>query len=392
MESEIMNKTKPILCFLMTFLFTLVFSYSQKIETKDGVRIIHNEKGGVWGKNLKVSLKLIRTIGGVDVEDENLAFYSPEDMAMDTQGKIYILDSGNHRIQIFSPKGKYLATFGRLGQGPGEFQHPFSIDIDSKGHLYILDRWNNRIQVLTPEGKADRTMPLISDRSGKVRCVKPGLMAIGGLTGTGWVRAKEMKPPKLIQVLDLEGNVKQEFGEMLDFGDRLGTWYANWLYFDVDREGYFYLSFNRQNRIEKYSPEGRLLWRADRVLNYSLKPQEEYGIYFGALGKAPGSPPVSQGIAADEKGRVWVLTMNRQWKKEEQSYSTLSPERGVIERKEGKEVKKMDIYKLEIFDPDGILLGEIPLDHIAHGLHIKKDFLLIKDMQNCEFYQYKIID
>lgn len=386
-----MNKAKPSLCFLMMLLFTLTFSYAQKIEIKDGVRIIHNEKGGVWGKNLKVSLKLIRTIGGIDVEDDNLAFYSPEDMAMDAQEKIYILDSGNHRIQIFSPKGKYLATFGRLGQGPGEFQHPFSIDIDSKGYLYILDRWNNRIQTLTPEGKAYKTTALTSGRLGKVRCVKPGLMAIGGLTGTGWVRSKEIKPPQLIQVLDQEGNVKQELGEMFDFGNRLQTVFANWIFFDVDRDGSFYLSFIHQNRVEKYSPEGRLLWRADRVLNYSMKPQDEYGIYSGALGKAPLPPRASNGIAADEKGRVWVLTLNRQWKKEEQTQITTTVG-GPTKTKPGKEVKKMDIYKLDIFDPDGILLGEIPLDHIAHRLRIQKNFLFILDMRNCMFFQYKIVE
>jgi len=386
-----MKKLNTLMYFFIIFFFSLSFLYSQKVETKEGVRIVHNEKGGKWGKDLKVSLQLIRTLGGIDVEDENLAFHSPEDMVMDAEEKIYILDSGNHRIQIFSPKGKYLRTIGRLGQGPGEFRQPLSIDIDSRDYLYVLGRWNNRIQVLTPEGKADKTALLISDHSGKVRCVKPGLMAMGGITGIAWVRAKEMKYPKLMQVLDLEGNVKQEFGEMLEFGNKLGTWWANWLYFDVDRKGYFYLSFMRQNRVEKYSPEGRLLWRADRVLNYRMRPQDEYGVFFGGIGKAPGPPQASSGIAVDEKGRVWVVTLNRQLKKEEQS-STTTSERGVIGRKEGEEAKKMDIYKLEIFDPDGILLGEIPLDHIAHGLRIQKNFLLIKDMENCKFYQYKIIE
>jgi len=386
-----MGKTKSVLFFLIVFLSMPALSYAQKVETKDGVRIVHNEKGGKWGKDLKVSLQLIRTIGGLNVEDENLAFHLPEDMAMDAKGRIYILDSGNHRIQIFSPKGKYLRTIGRLGQGPGEFQHPFSIDIDSKGYLYILDRWNNRIQVLTPEGKADRTTSLISDRQGKVRYIKSGLMSLGGHTGMGWVRAKDREPPKLMQVLDLEGNVRKEFGEMLDFGNKLGTWWANWLYFDVDREGFFYLSFERQNRVEKYSPEGRLLWKADRVLNYSMKPKYEHGIFTSAIGKAPGPPQASMGIAVDEKGRVWVVTLNRQWKKEEQT-QTIATAGGQTKTKPGKEVKKMDIYKLEIFDPDGILLGEIPLDHIAHRLRIQKNFLFILDMQNCKFLQYKIIE
>ena len=67
MESEMMNKTKSVF-FLIVFLSMLALSYAQKIETKDGMRIIHNEKGGKWGKDLKVSLRLIRTIGGIDVD------------------------------------------------------------------------------------------------------------------------------------------------------------------------------------------------------------------------------------------------------------------------------------------------------------------------------------
>ena len=37
---------------------------AQKIETVDGVRIVHNEKGGIWAGSPKVKLELVRTIGG----------------------------------------------------------------------------------------------------------------------------------------------------------------------------------------------------------------------------------------------------------------------------------------------------------------------------------------
>ena len=59
-------------------------------------------------------------IGELETEDENIAFHIPSDIVIDEQGNIYILDSGNHRIQKFDPEGNYLASFGRKGQGPGE--------------------------------------------------------------------------------------------------------------------------------------------------------------------------------------------------------------------------------------------------------------------------------
>ena len=93
----------------------------------------------MWGDYPQVLLELIRTIGGIEVEDENLAFSAPYDIAMDKEGNLYILDLGNICIQKLSPEGQYLDTIGRQGQGPGEFQSPFSLDIDSEGYLYVSD-------------------------------------------------------------------------------------------------------------------------------------------------------------------------------------------------------------------------------------------------------------
>ena len=74
--------------------------FAQRIENENGVRVVHNVKGGHWAGNPKVSLELIRTIGDVDTNDENLAFSSPRDMAVDDAGRIYILDGGNQRISV----------------------------------------------------------------------------------------------------------------------------------------------------------------------------------------------------------------------------------------------------------------------------------------------------
>src|SRR5665647_1567871 len=79
-------------------------------------------------------------------------------MAIDDAGMIYILDSGNQRIQVFGPDGRYVRTIGRKGQGPGEFASPNSIDIDAAGRLYVLDDRQKRIQVFTKEGEVQKSI------------------------------------------------------------------------------------------------------------------------------------------------------------------------------------------------------------------------------------------
>src|SRR5512142_2181724 len=94
-------------------LFLFAAALAQKVETVDGVRVVHNQKGGLWGKAPKVSLELVRRIGDVDTEDEHFAFNYPSDVTADKDGNIYVLDSANARVQKFGPDGKFLATIGR---------------------------------------------------------------------------------------------------------------------------------------------------------------------------------------------------------------------------------------------------------------------------------------
>lgn len=126
--------------------------------------LIHNQKAGKWGETPPVSLQLIRTIGDVNTMDEHLAFHQPADLVVDPGGNMYILDSGNHRIQLFSPDAEYLKTIGREGQGPGELYNPDSMDLGPEGFIFVSDPNNNRIQILTKEGQEKKTIRMTDER------------------------------------------------------------------------------------------------------------------------------------------------------------------------------------------------------------------------------------
>lgn len=380
---------------LTIFLFLSVFSHAQKFEDKDGVRTIHNEKGGKWGSKPEVSLRLIRTIGGIDVEDENLAFHFPYDVAWDSSDNIYILDGGNNRIQKFSPEGKYLATIGRRGQGPGEFQSPFSLDIDSKGYLYVSEGGSRRIQILTPEGKAYKTIKNTKFLVLKLRHLQSGLIATSGPPNISLLAETKAKNfPKLIKILDLKGNLQFEFVDMLDYKNNLVNERGNWIDFDAAKDGCFYVAFWYQNRIEKYSPEGKLLWRADRPLNYGTEPismgHVERKADGGTTTQGPLLNTVANAITMDSRGRAWVSTLDRQLTREEMGAVITAPGARRVERIEERE--KIDAYKVEIFDSDGLLLGEIRLDHRVHGMRICKNYLFTWERNFAKYYQYEIIE
>jgi tripartite motif-containing protein 71 len=69
----------------------------------------------------------------------------PIALCVDRAGRIWV-GASNHRVQLFSPEGKYLYGIGGEGHGPGEFDTPHGMVVDSKGFLFVVDTMNGRIQ------------------------------------------------------------------------------------------------------------------------------------------------------------------------------------------------------------------------------------------------------
>ncbi|HNS04643.1 MAG TPA: 6-bladed beta-propeller [Candidatus Saccharicenans sp.] len=100
-------------------------------------------------KPLKVERLL--TLGS---DRSNEDFFKPRSFYVDKEGRIFILDSGNGRVQCFSGDGKFLFSFGRIGQGPGELSKDASkIKMLEDGRIYLIDNPQRRINVYSPEGK-----------------------------------------------------------------------------------------------------------------------------------------------------------------------------------------------------------------------------------------------
>lgn len=80
-------------------------------------------------------------------------FNRAEGICVDAADRIYVADSCNHRIQIFSPDGKFIRQYGRAGSGLGELSYPYDIKVDARGYQFVCEFGNSRIQVFDPDGQ-----------------------------------------------------------------------------------------------------------------------------------------------------------------------------------------------------------------------------------------------
>lgn len=381
----------------------LVPAAAQKIETAGGVRTVHNDKG-TWGGSPRVALEPVRKIGDVDTADENLAFYMPADIALDAVGNMYIVDSGNHRIQKFAPDGTYLATLGRQGEGPGEFTYPQTVDITETGDVFVPDPQGNRIQVLTPEGRDRTTIKVPGENLGAVRRLGGGRMLMANRGGI-MIRLggqEDEAPPPLFKILDAAGGVAAQFGEPTAAGDVMLDRMVNQVEFTTDPGGRVYAVYVYQNRLEKYDADGRLLWRADRKLDYGTEIQDK-----GSMEARGGMQTIrmprlnrcASGIAVDGKGRIWVVAQARQLREEEQVGTSMSVSmeggrRSMSMKPTGNtDLRTTDAYVLEVYDSEGILLGRLPLDLFVDRIRVFGDRLFLIDRnRGASVSEYKIVE
>ena len=84
------------------------------------------------------------TQGQADAEPG--VFWGPRDIALDQAGQVYVADTGNKRVQVFSAEGEFVTQWGGGGVIAGRFEEPTGVAIGPDGGVYVADTWNRRVQ------------------------------------------------------------------------------------------------------------------------------------------------------------------------------------------------------------------------------------------------------
>ena len=116
--------------------------------------------------------------------------------------------------------------------------------------------------------------------------------------------------------------------------------------------------------------------------------------------RMPQMNQCAKGIAVDDKGRVWVVGFNRQINEDEQVQTEIRANMDAggrrsmsMKPKGNTDLRNTDAFRLEVYSPEGVLLGTIQLDHFVDDILINGDRIYTLDkMRGSQYYEYQIIE
>jgi DNA-binding beta-propeller fold protein YncE len=188
------------------------------------------------------------------------AFHSPDMVAIDTRGQVYVADRQNNRVEKFDHLGHLISVIGSEGLAPGEFRGPRGVAVDGLGDLYVADSGNNRIQKFDPEAhllavwgrnRGDGSPGIAPGQFNDPRGIATDAAGDLYVADHGNNRIQKLSPHgRVLAVWGRQGTGDGQFNRPRGVA--------------VDRFGDVYVADKENNRIQKFDPHGRFLLRWGR--------------------------------------------------------------------------------------------------------------------------------
>jgi hypothetical protein len=181
-------------------------------------------------------------------------FNRPTRVAVAQNGDLYITDGyGNARVHRFTAAGELIQSWGEPGDGPGQFNLPHSVWVHTDGRVFVCDRENARVQVFNPTGEyvggwnpLGRPQDLSIDKDNHLF-----MSVMPSIEGARTLAEKVMTEsvPSHICICDLEGELlakwgKTNYGEMDSFVSAHGMC--------LDSQGNWYVVENGQHGLKRF--------------------------------------------------------------------------------------------------------------------------------------------
>jgi len=146
--------------------------------------------------------ELLRTLGTRGVPGEDGAHFNrPTDIAFGLDGCFYVSDGyGNSRVARFDRDLNFLGQWGSKGEGEGQFLLPHALATDGEGRVYVADRTNWRVEIFAPGGEFLKQWTHVGKPYGIVRASDGFFYVCDGDNAR-------------VTKLDLQGEVVGFFGE-----------------------------------------------------------------------------------------------------------------------------------------------------------------------------------
>ncbi len=168
--------------------------------------------------------------------------------------EVFVIDSGNHRIQVFDIYGNFKRKWGSVGSLDGQFFSPSDVALNSMGEVFVSDTNNHRIQVFDQNGNFLRKWTVYWTSSGT-----PGVPSGLVCDSNDNVYVVNNIYGGEVIAYDLYGNFQRNW-----FGIESGEYFDNPTGIDADSDDYLYICDSRNYYIKKYDIYGNYLikWQA----------------------------------------------------------------------------------------------------------------------------------
>ena len=210
-------------------------------------------------------------------------------IAVASDGRVYVADSGNARVESFSPSGRFLSSFGSSGQADGRFVFPQYLVMDSDGNAYVPDDVKETLAKFAPTGTLQWEVGGANEKNpdlvGHLHVSSSSVDAHGRIVVVNDDRGR-------VVYLDSHGNEVDAFGEASDFID--GACDAS-----IDPAGYVFVN-SCQEPLE--SPHYTAVFDRSHHLVATWDPSP--------LGWSPRFGPGGETFGLTEDGSIVRLRLN----------------------------------------------------------------------------------